>query len=82
MQMPAGRCRPAILKSKNMNQTEQQQNNEKTYFFEVNNSRAYFHYDEAAQVLTHDGKSVTIFKEMLEDFISTANVLGFKAGEL
>lgn len=56
--------------------------NEKTYYIEVNNSKAYFQYDERTQTYSRGGKKVTIGKEKINDFINTAKVLGFKAGEL
>lgn len=54
----------------------------KTYFIEVSGARVYFNYDEGTQVCTRGGKSVTILKEVFMDFLHTANVLGFKAGEV
>lgn len=56
--------------------------NSKTYYIEVNGSKAYFHYDESTQEFKHGDTLVTISKEKFNDFISTAKVLGFKAGEL
>lgn len=57
-------------------------NEKKTYFIEVNGIKSYFNYDEGTQLCTRGGKSVTILKEVFMDFLHTANVLGFKAGEL
>ncbi|MDE5987604.1 MAG: hypothetical protein K2H16_10100 [Prevotella sp.] len=54
----------------------------KTYYMEINGSKAYFHYDESTQEFKSGGNAVTISKERFNDFISTARVLGFKAGEL
>ena len=56
--------------------------NNKTYYIEINGSKAYFHYDENVQEFKHGDTLVTISKEKFNDFISTAKVLGFKAGEL
>ena len=56
--------------------------NNKTYYIEVNGSKAYLHYDESTQEFKHGDTLVTISKEKFNDFISTAKVLGFKAGEL
>lgn len=55
----------------------------KTYYIEINGSKAYFQYDEEKQEFyPRNGKSVIIGKDRFEDFLHTAKVLGFKAGEL
>lgn len=54
----------------------------KTYYIEVNGSKAYLHYDESTQEFKCGGNAVTIGKERFNDFINTAKVLGFKTGEL
>lgn len=56
--------------------------NRKTYYIQVNGSNVYFQYDESTQIFSRGGKSVTISKEKFNDFLNTAKVLGFKAGEL
>lgn len=54
----------------------------KTYYLELNGSKAYFQYNESTQVFKRGGKSVTISKEKFEDFLCTARILGIDAGEL
>lgn len=56
--------------------------NDKTYFIEVNGSRAYFNYNTDTQEYSRGDKRLMVFKEVFEDFIRTAQTLGFKAGEL
>ena len=56
--------------------------NKKTYYIEVNGSKVYFQYDESAQTCKRGGNSVTISKEKFNDFLNTAKVLGFNAGEV
>lgn len=54
----------------------------KTYYIELNGSKAYFNYDSNRQTFSRGGKSVTISKEKFEDFLCTARILGINAGEL
>lgn len=54
----------------------------KTYYIELNGSKAYFNYDSDKQTFSRGGKNVTISKEKFCDFLHTAKVLGFNASEL
>lgn len=56
--------------------------NRKTYYIEVNGSKAYFHYDSNKQTFSRGGKNVIISKEKFEDFLCTARILGINACEL
>lgn len=55
----------------------------KTYYIEINGSKAYFQYDKEKHAARRlGGNTVTISEEKLNDFLHTAKILGFKAGEL
>lgn len=54
----------------------------KTYYLELNGSKAYFNYDSNRQTFSRGGNNVTISKEKFEDFLCTARILGINAGEL
>lgn len=54
----------------------------KTYYIELNGSKAYFQYDKEKQTFSRGGKSAIISKNRFEDFLCTARILGINAGEL
>lgn len=57
--------------------------NNNTYYIDINGSKAYFNYDREKQSASRiGGNTVTISEEKLNDFLHTAKILGFKAGEL